>query len=315
MKHQNRIWLLSRPWLSVAACVVLVAGWVGCESAPRGDRLTAEPIDLTEQLLATGIGPRDVVREGIEPPEALKFLKMDEQAAAKGELTLDEVLAEIAVPEYLSDGLAREVDPDAVTPAKALRAWVDARDAYRQREMTEAKAHLEEAFEIAPEMSGAYLLLGQIEQELGRREQARQAYQEALSLDANDPVARFRLSQLAFATRSHDEVIVLIGQRVDQTDRSVDSGMRYLGEYYLGQALLREGYLRGAVERLAEVLRRGEVFRGQSTLSAPGAAGGQSERGDAVAGGRGRCCGWAASGWRWRTWKRAARRAGWTSAR
>ena len=227
-----------------------------------------EPVSLTEQLLATGIGERDVVREGVEPPEALRFMTLKEGELEKGELTLSAVLGEVSVPAYLERGRERMEalgdEGPAASAASAVKHYVAGRDAYRRREMNEAKDRLGEALAIEPEMAGAHVLMGQIEQELGRREAARLSYERALELDVDHPVARFRLSQLAFAAREHDEVIVLLGERVEQTDRPMDAGMRYLGEYYLGQALLREGYWRGAVERLSENLRQGETFRGNS---------------------------------------------------
>jgi len=245
---------------------VLAAG--GCFSArPASAQLDAA--DAAEADLAAPLDPEAVVDEAGDesiaaPPAMLRMQRVQPlagQALERAALPLEQVIERLEQPDYLkvAETLAASDAAGADPEPEAVKAYIAARVAYRNNDLTEAMNRLRDAAEADGRMAATYLLLGRIYAEIGDKQKAAAAYAEAAKRDATNPDTLFRLGQLAFERGDWPEAAVALAV-VSRTDRDVDPGVGFMADYFLGQALLRIGYDAAAIDPLVEFLREPEQF-------------------------------------------------------
>jgi len=99
-------------------------------------------------------------------------------------------------------------------PQEARRAYEKARKAAQERRAEEAEKHLNKAVRIYPHFAAAWFMLGNLREERHQLEQARAAYQQALSSDPQYVNPWFGLALVAVTERNWEEAAKLTAQVV-----------------------------------------------------------------------------------------------------
>lgn len=99
-------------------------------------------------------------------------------------------------------------------PQEARRAYEKARKATQERRTEEAEKQLNKAVRIYPHFAAAWFMLGNLREERHQLEQARAAYQQALSADPQYVNPWFGLALVAVAERNWEEAAKLTAQVV-----------------------------------------------------------------------------------------------------
>jgi len=243
---------------------VLAAGLWSCPPVWGQDAMDVDHVDTQLDAAPEVDDPTqtDAADDALQPPTSLRLQRvrpLTREALERAKLPLADAVAKLPLPDYL------KVDPDAADQTDAepkpesLKAYVAARAAYRQSDLSEAMKQLQLAVQRDPTVAAPYLLLGRIYTEVGDKKKAAAAYIESARRDPADPDALFRLGQLAYEQGAWAESAVNMA-RTRQSERSLDPGIGYMADYFLGQALLRTGYDAAAAEPLTEFLREPERF-------------------------------------------------------
>lgn len=245
--------------------LALLAAWLGACSAGEThdgqDALAHKPL----------IGPRDVVRGDLPLPTSLASAQLRPWAGeqlARADLTGDEAVARLELPEYLAVGIEQVAqnppDPLDAPPGKALKHYLAGRSAYLKGERDVAVEQLGLALNIDPASARALSMLGQVRFNATRPDDSRDLFERALQLDPDQPHALFFNGQIVFQEKKFDEAAVLTHRLVNLRGRPVDAGVSYMGSYHAGLSLARLGYDRAAIEHLAAYLQEGERFTGNT---------------------------------------------------
>ncbi|MDH3584836.1 MAG: tetratricopeptide repeat protein, partial [Phycisphaerae bacterium] len=231
-------WLQSGGWGVAAWAFVLVVGPV---SAAWG-QATAEAEAATV----------------LKPPSVLVKMKVDLQprrgiARQKAQLRFDDLIEKLPTPAYLS-GKAEPVRGDG-PPAAAVKAYVRGRASYRAGLRWEAINQLEQAHRLDPRSPQILRLLGTIYFVFGNEVKGAGRLAQAVELEPDDAQSLFLLGRFAYRKGRWDEAIVALARSASVEQKRVDPAVRFLRPYYIGQALLQQGYDQAAVDQLTEYLK------------------------------------------------------------
>ncbi len=250
---------------------VLVGVLGACAAAERegGDAIVHKPL----------IGPRDAVRQDLLPPASLAGAKLelwDEEQLARADLPKGEAVAQLPVPGYLAEGIefVKQNPPDPPDPpdpldqptGAAVKHYLAGRDAFHRGRRDEAVEQLTLALEHDPRSAHTLALMGRVRFNPANTDRARGLFERALRIDPDQPDALFYNGQIAYREQHYQEAAVLLDRLANLEGRPVDAGLRYMGSYYVGLAMARQGYDRAAVEHLSVYLQEPERFTGNTRM-------------------------------------------------
>ncbi len=232
-------------------------GAMGCQTAPVGpgiaDKAELQPINAA---LPPGLAP------------ALLELRRDE-ALAKAQMTLADVLATLPWPVYLKEG-SDQVATSSLPP-EVLRAYTAGRLAWRAGQTAEAINQLNSALRLVPDQPQVLALLGRIHLlTLNQRARGVLFLEQAVAGDPTDVESLFLLGRSAWEQGQWDQAIALLAELLQRmqgqtTSSSTDAGMGVLTGHLLGTALERQGYDVAAAEQFTMYLDQQAPFGRTST--------------------------------------------------
>ncbi len=154
---------------------------------------------------------------------------------------------------------AKSVDrSDQVAPDAAVKFYVLGRAAWRSNQRREAIDRLEQAHRLDPGSADVLRLLGWVHFDFENESEGSRALKKAMQLEPDDPQSLFLLGRVAFRAGRFDEAVVALSRSAALPDaREIDEAIAILRPYYLGQSLIRSGYLSAGVEQLQQLLEHG----------------------------------------------------------
>lgn len=146
--------------------------------------------------------------------------------------------------------------PESIPPqlqGHALKIYTRVRTLRQIGQLEQAIEGLQRATEIDPSSAKLQTTLGDIYSDLGDTLSADQAYTRALELGDRSASTLVALASSAYARNDNQRVIALCTLALEQPDR-VDPVARTLAGIMLGNAYIRQGYLRAGAESLESAL-------------------------------------------------------------
>ncbi len=224
----------------IVGLMLLAVALTSCRSPSPGD-----------ERAATATAQARAQRTKVLPPpglDAAAITPATGEARQRAELPLDQVLAEVPSPGYLTN------EPSASPPnppsLEAQRLYLSARAAWREGRNFDAIKHLQQALRTAPERAEILRLLGRIYATIGNRVRGTQYLREAVQADPTDVDALVDLGRHALEASEWTEAIAIFNAAAARvaTQPDPDPALRRLLRHYLATALMREGYAGAAVE-------------------------------------------------------------------
>lgn len=248
--------------LTLGLCLTLA----GCGRTPQA--VADPPPAAPAPVVATSPSEpqRDLPTPAILKAASLQAWQGDQLDRAS--MSLAETIGRFEVPKGLAAGikrLERGVEP-AEPSAGVVQKYVMARDAYFGRDLNEALRLINEVIAADPDSAEPRALRARVMLDTAGIGPAQREIDQALRRDADHPDALFVSGRLAFNGRKYDAAAVLFDRLLAVKGRPVDRGVRYIGRYYLGQALLRMGYDAAAIECLDPYVQRTSGFGGSTVF-------------------------------------------------
>ncbi len=190
----------------------------------------------------------------------------DDLAHAK--LTYRQIILRTPRPDYLKPVAVdpqkipkRADDADVAEPdSAAVKHYVLGRAAYQDGDRWQAIEQLEQATRLDPKSPQILKLLGEVYFTYGNQVKGADRLAQAVRLEPNDVDSLFFLGRFAFQKGQWDEVIATLAQSAELDQNDVDPAVAFLRPYYLGQALLQQGYDEAAIDQFRQYLRLPENF-------------------------------------------------------
>jgi tetratricopeptide (TPR) repeat protein len=259
---------------SVASVALLILPLVlaGCHSAPVAAAAPDRPAPVGTK------SKHDAASFNLKlaPPAVLTDEKIDVQpragdALAKAQTPYEKAILAGVAPAYLKSAPAvnqpMPVAPLTEPPAPAIKAYVLGRAAYEDNDRWQAIEHLEQAHRLDPKSAQVLRLLGQIYFAYGNEVKGAQRLTEAVQLEPGDADSLFMLGRFAFQKGQWDETIATLARSSELPQGDADPAVFYLRPYYLGQALLQQGYDAAAVAQFQKYLRLPVSFNRTTRLN------------------------------------------------
>lgn len=243
--------------LRLLRCLI-VGGWVwlsivaGCQSSPD----TADPVQSDGPQPQPAAAARAVQRPDLPPPlMSSDPLPRPDSADAKARLSLAQVLKRIDSPAFLS---AQPPQPDqslsAADAANAIKLYAAGRTAMLDGRLAEAMSLLQETIQVDPLAAQAHALLGRIHFDARQWPAAQRHLTAAVSLAPDDVRSLTMLGRLAEHEQRADQAIATLDAAVQRSDDQTDPALRFMAQYYLGEALIDHGYAAAAIQPLRDFL-------------------------------------------------------------
>jgi len=238
--------------LLAATVIGFTLALCGCQSQPVGEadapqQATASPVTAPAQNVG-----RRVVRQDLAPPPGILVSAVQrDEAGDEAQLTLEQITAELAAPEYLKKPVA---EPPVQTEPQLLtqKHYIAARLAMRERDSAEAARQLRSAHLLEPDRPEVLQALAELYERVGNKVRAAGYLKQAVEADPTDTQSLFGLARFALERGQSDLAIVLF-DHVQKSTSPTDPdtrGIHLLSQYFLGSALQRAGYDRAAVDQL-----------------------------------------------------------------
>ena len=237
-------------------CVLLAPWGAGCESTANPTHALTTPNTPARRTLK-------IERPDLPPPsavvEAAAVARRSGDALDRAGWTYDQVLASLAVPEFLIPFETEDADPDAEAdtappPTVAVRNYGKARDRYRYGQLAEARQLLEEALRLDPQSYEVQRLLGKVYLDMRQNAKGALYLRQAVRIRPDDAWSVFQLGRFAHSQRRWEEAIVALDRALRLEDSELDVVATYLGHYFIGQSLLALGYDTAGMEQLKRFL-------------------------------------------------------------
>lgn len=223
-RHRDLNWLV--------VCVMLFAG---CQAYP----VRAEQMD-------------PMVPPGLEARAVMPYAG---DALAKANKPLDVILKEIKKPDFLPAdpvALQKTLDekPQAEPPIVAMLSYVQARMAWEQKRLFEARQYLERALTMAPDSKHLLEMLAQLWAATGNLSRSTSYLEKVLQVDPLNMELVMQLGLFALEQdRFGDALSIFHYVQIHMKDTAEpDNGLLPLVDYYMGVALEREGYALASIE-------------------------------------------------------------------
>ncbi len=244
-------------WPLVAALDHWAAGMLpsyegggGPESDPKADK------ELAARLL-------QLARAADPSPWSDRFRDMSVWESRKelGELADDPQA--LAQSPQLIEALALATSHHGPAPEALLRrallrhprdVWLQYRMAWAVNDRVERLGYLRTVVAIRPGFSMAHRMIGLTLTELGRRDEARDAYLKAVEVDPNNATAHNDLGMAAYGEKRYDQAVAFYNRAIQIDDRYV------VYHHNLGVALLEQGQTEQAIARLEKAVKLDAKF-------------------------------------------------------
>ncbi len=227
--------------------VVLVMSVAGCAAGPGG-------------ALSIGGGLGQKAADVPIPPglEASIVATKTGEAGDRARMSLTALLETITIPDYLAvraEDTGELPEPEE-PPLAAQRAYMAARQAWLNRESFNAIRQLRSAQQLAPNSFEILRLLGTIYTRSGNRVHGAMFLEKAVAQNPRDVDSLFLLGRFAVSQGRWSDAIATLAHAVSIDREHDDPALIPLIEYYLGNALIQQGYELAAVEQLTSYLER-----------------------------------------------------------
>lgn len=182
-------------------------------------------------------------------------------ALDKANLPLDKILEQIKTPGFLPvDPVLRLKElndkPSVEPPIAAMFAYIQARMAWDQRRLFEARQHLERALTLSPDSEHLLTMLAQLWATAGNQSRSTAYLQKVVELDPLNMKLLLQLGAFALDQNRYEDAIGVFNyvQKYLEQGENPDLGLRPLAHYYLAVALDRAGYVFVAMTTYREFL-------------------------------------------------------------
>jgi tetratricopeptide (TPR) repeat protein len=225
-----------------------------------------------------------IIPPGLDPLAVHPYTGDQLKKAGKA---LDEIITSIKQPSYLPQdplALQKKLDaiPDVEPPLAAQLAYIQARMAWDQKRLFEARQYLERALTMAPNSEHLLEMLAQLWGAAGNHSRSSTYLEKVVQVDPLNMDLMLQLGAFALDQERFNDAIAIFHyvQQHLADAQTPDPGLSPLVDYYLGAALDREGYAAAAIESYRRFLtsdvqqpphdareaRRMELLAGQQGL-------------------------------------------------
>ncbi len=233
-----------RAVLCLAMCILALIGGCANESASR---------DLSARGRLERLAERSRTNDAATnapPPEGFPVDTLAPSEDPRARLALDAAIAEIGTPPDQSP----ETDIVPSPTPESVMHYITGRSRLISGDVQGALVELEAAAKADPNAPEPWRAIGKAQNRLGDRLSAAAAYRQALRLDPNHVESLMHVGIWSLQRRDAESAAThLIAARA-ASQNSRDSGIAYVLDFHLGQALLSLGYLQAGAELLASGL-------------------------------------------------------------
>ncbi|MFA9477207.1 tetratricopeptide repeat protein [Phycisphaerales bacterium AB-hyl4] len=252
-------------WLTVG--LLLAVAMSACQSPSGDERAQRDPT----RLVASD--------EVAVPPrlEQRQLKPLTGEAMKRAQLSLEDVLAELREPDYLTrarEAHAERADDEQPSepPVAVQRAYMKARQAWRENNYHEAIRELEAALRRSPGQPHLLRLQARAYGSIGNRLRSAMHLRQALEADPDDLDSLFVLGRMTIEQGEPEDAVVLFARAL----AVADAGDGWPGggpslavlHYLLAAALLDAGYPAAAIEQHRQYLKltdEGDLTREQTS--------------------------------------------------
>ena len=173
----------------------------------------------------------------------------------KADLKLDQILTKIKRPDYLPQdpvALQKKIDqqPAVEPPLAAMFAYIQARMAWQDKRLFEARQHLQRALTLAPDSKHLLQMLAQLWGASGNQSRSAAYLQSVVKIDPLNLKLIMQLGGMALDQDRCEDAIAIFAYAIkhinDQPEPDLD--LLPLLNYYLGASLARAGFASAAIE-------------------------------------------------------------------
>ena len=253
--------------LKITSCLgllIAITAWPGCQPAQQNDGSAS---DQTAQLTEQPITYADIPTPPGLATDTVQHWRGDEMMQAQ--MPLDQVIAQLARPDFLPASDKSEANPPATEPSQsndhpvisnepplaAQRAYWAGRTAWRNRKLFEAIRHLEAALRLAPNNADILQLLGIIYIQSGNHIRGGVFLEKSVAQNPQDIDSLFRLGRIFVQQSRWADAIATYAYAIELESSIADPAIKPLLQYFLGHALAHEGYDSAAIELLSAHLK------------------------------------------------------------
>ena len=243
--------------------MLLAALVAGCQIGDQADTETTGPGDGQAH-----VGPLDL---SIEPPLGMGLDTLRPrtgEALQNARASLQEILAELELPDYLAKSQSAPAAPasqpnapaqdtdrrEDIASRYAVKMYAAGRAAYRQGRAYVAIQALNKAHRADPGAVPIVRLLGRIYMETGNKVQGAVHLRRAVIGQPDDRQSLFLLGRYAYANSRWSEAAVVLGSALRMEEPPVAAGLAYLLHYYLAQTLIQMDRDGAAIDQFAHCL-------------------------------------------------------------
>ena len=227
--------------------------WCGCQHNPT-DSMRDAATSSTRVVFPI----EDVaVPPGLDPKAVLAH---EGEGRQRANLTLEEIIASLPKPSYLSNGLGTNLGAapfqDQTPPLAAQRSYMAGRIAWRKGKNFDAIRYFQAALRLAPNSAEILRALGHLYTRSGNRVRGGVYLEKAVQADPNDFNTLLLLGRLASEQGRWSDAIVILAHATTQAHDDTDPAIGQLTQYFLGQSLAHEHYDASAINQLIAYLQR-----------------------------------------------------------